>query len=683
MAQTTRQQTLATPVAAPRTISWARKAFGPDWAVALPFILPLILLLAGLIAIPFFDAIRLSFTTRQLTDATHWVGLQNYKDLLHDNFFKDAVKNTVVFTTYSEVFKVTAGLIAAMLLHNLKRGKSVLTGLVLLPWIVPTVVTALAWRSIYDPIFGGLNKALIYSHLGNVLMSLHLVDRLPASWLGQQDLAMPSVILVNVWKGIPFFTLNLLAGLKAIDNDLYEAASVDGANSWQKFINVTLPGLRYVILVTTLLSTIWTFNTFDVIYLLTGGGPGGSTRPFVVFAYEKAIQGLQFGPGAAVALIMVPILAVFIFFLARFMRRSEQQVQESGLDRFFSRYGKTLLYVGIALFVVMLYAMNSGMFIRAAAIFLVVLGLGLGFGYLSSYLTDLGEARSRAQGKVRTQTMKERPNILGRLPAWVALAILLFFVLAPFYWMIITAFKSELQVTSQQGNVFWPHPWTFGQFQKLTSEHPFWTWFRNSAIVAICTTLISVTFAALAGYALARLRFRGAQGLTGIVLLTYLVPSALLFIPLYQILSKLHLINTLGSLIITYPTFALPFATWLMMGYFRGIPEELENAAMIDGATRFQAFRRVTLPLATPALLAVALFTFTNSFNEFLLAFVFITKQGLQTLPVGLQSMIFGDIYPYGQLMAGALLMAIPVVVLYSYGQKFLVEGLTAGSVKG
>ena len=167
------------------------------------------------------------------------------------------------------------------------------------------------------------------------------------------------------------------------------------------------------------------------------------------------------------------------------------------------------------------------------------------------------------------------------------------------------------------------------------------------------------------------------------MLLTYLVPSALLFIPLYQILSKLHLINTLGSLIITYPTFALPFATWLLMGYFRGIPEELENAAMIDGATRFQAFRRITLPLATPALLAVALFTFTNSFNEFLLAFVFITKQSLQTLPVGLQSMIFGDIYPYGQLMAGALLMAIPVVIIYSYGQKFLVEGLTAGSVKG
>jgi multiple sugar transport system permease protein len=683
MAQTTRQRSIAAPVVAPRSISWMRRVFGPDWNVALPFVLPLIIILAGLIAIPFFDAIRLSFTTRQLTDATHWVGLQNYKDLLHDKFFKDAVKNTIVFTSYSELFKVTSGLIAAMLLHNLRRGRSILTGLVLLPWIIPTVVTALAWRSIFDPIFGGLNKALIYSHLGGVLQQLHLVDRIPAAWLGQADLAMPSVILVNVWKGIPFFTLNFLAGLKAIDNDLYEAAAVDGANSWQKFINVTLPGLRYVILVTTLLSTIWTFNSFDVIYLLTGGGPGGSTRPFVVFAYEKAIQGLQFGPGAAVALLMLPILAVFIFFLARYMRRADQQVKESALDRFFERYGKILLYVGIAIFAVMLLAINSGMFIRALAIFGVIVLLGLGFGYLSSWLADRGEARLRSEGKVRQYSQKERPNIFGRLPSWIALALVLFFVLAPFYWIVITAFKSELQVTTQQGNVFWPQPWTLSQFHKLTSEHPFWTWFRNSIIVATCATAISVTFAALAGYALARLRFRGAQALTGIVLLTYLVPGALLFIPLYQILSRLHVINTLFALIITYPTGFLPFAAWLMLGYFRSIPEELENAAMIDGATRFQAFRRVTLPLATPALLAVSLFTFTNSFNEFLFAFVFITKEQLKTLPVGLQGMIFGDIYPYGQLMAGAILMAVPVVILYSYGQKFLVEGLTAGSVKG
>lgn len=755
MAEITRQQTMAVPIGERRQISWTRRAFGPDWKVALPFILPLVILIAGLIAFPFFKAIQLSFTTRQLTNPENFVGLQNYRDLLNDKFFKDAIKNTVVFTSYSILFKVVAGIIAAMLLHNLKRGRAILTGLVLLPWIVPTVVTALAWRSIYDPLFGGLNTLLLATRLDGVLRALQLVERVPASWLGQADLAMPSVILVNVWKEIPFFTLNLLAGLKAIDNDLYEAASVDGANSWQKFTNVTLPGLRYVLLVTTLLSTIWTFNSFDVIYLLTGGGPGGSTRPYVVFAYEKAIQGLQFGPGAAVALSMVPVLGVFIFFLARYMRQSEQSVQQqttivladyaraalnaviffavalalslvitnqsfaytlrivgivvgaaflvrlgvgaltvalrsagvigtgTALSTFFTTYGvKIGVFTAAGLLAVTLFLMNSGMFIRAAVMLAVILFFGITFGRVTAWLADRGEARRRALGLRRAKSQKEAPNILGRLPAWAALAIVLLFVLGPFYWILITAFKSELQVTTQT-SVLWPNPWTFVQFQKLTGERPFWTWFRNSAVVAVFATVFSVTFAALAGYALARLRFRGAQALTGIVLLTYLVPGALLFIPLYQILSGLKLINTLGALIITYPTFALPFATWLMMGYFRGIPEELENAAMIDGATRFQAFRRVTLPLATPALLAVCLFTFTNAFNEFLFAFVFITKEQLKTLPVGLQSMIFGDIYPWGQLMAGAIIMAVPVVIIYSYGQKFLVEGLTSGSVKG
>jgi multiple sugar transport system permease protein len=142
-------------------------------------------------------------------------------------------------------------------------------------------------------------------------------------------------------------------------------------------------------------------------------------------------------------------------------------------------------------------------------------------------------------------------------------------------------------------------------------------------------------------------------------------------------------INSYWSLILTYPTFLMPFATWVMMGYFRSIPIELEEAAMIDGSTRLGAFRRITLPLATPGLLSVTLIAFTTAWNEFLFAFVFITSDKLKTLPVGLQLLVFGDIYPWGLLMAASLLMAIPVVVIYAYAQRFLVEGLTAGSVKG
>ncbi len=681
MAETIRQRTGFGPVAPPTLGARMRRWLGTDWAVAIPFVGPMVILILLLIAYPFLDAIRLSFTARQITNPTVFVGLQNYVDLLQDRFFKDAVKNTVLFTVYSEVFKISVGLIAALLLHNLKRGRTILTGLVLLPWIVPTVVTALAWRSIYDPLFGGLNYAIESLGLQGVFQTLQLAPRIPASWLGDRNLAMPSIILVNVWKGIPFFTINFLAGLKSIDNDLYEAASVDGATVWEKFINITLPGLRNVMMVAILLTTIWTFNSFDVIYLLTGGGPGGSTRTYIIFAYEKAIQGLQFGPGAAVPLLMMPFFAVLIFFVARNMTKNERVDEDSAIDRFFARFGRTLLYITLVASCIILFALDQSLFLHATAILAVILFFGYTFGRFAAGISQWSEDRRRASGKGRRST-KDHPNPLSRVPNWLAMGLLLFVVLGPFYWIMITAFKSELQVTTQT-NVGWPTPWTLEQFQKLLGTRPFGTWYANTIIVALVTTFVAVTLAALGGYGLARLNFKGRKLITNLVLLTYLLPGALLFIPLYQILNQLRLINDLKALMITYPTFALPFASWLLMGYFRNIPEELEHAALVDGANRFQAFFRITLPLATPALLAVALFTFTNAWNEFLFAFVFISREGLKTLPVGLQGMIFGDIYPWGQLMAASILMAVPVAIIYSYAQRFLVDGLTAGSVKG
>jgi multiple sugar transport system permease protein len=175
----------------------------------------------------------------------------------------------------------------------------------------------------------------------------------------------------------------------------------------------------------------------------------------------------------------------------------------------------------------------------------------------------------------------------------------------------------------------------------------------------------------------------GAGLLTSFLMITYLLPGTLLFIPLYQTLTDLHIINTYAALILTYPTFLLPFATWVMLGYFRSIPVELEEAAMIDGASRLYAFWKIVLPLAAPALLSVTLFGFTNAWNEFLFAFVFITSESLRTLPIGLQSMVVGDILPWGKLMAASLLTAIPVAVFYIFAQRYLVEGLTVGGVKG
>jgi multiple sugar transport system permease protein len=274
-------------------------------------------------------------------------------------------------------------------------------------------------------------------------------------------------------------------------------------------------------------------------------------------------------------------------------------------------------------------------------------------------------------------------RLVNGIGSSVALVALLGFVLAPLYWMTVTAFKSDTQIVMRT-NELWPTPWSTEQFTtNLFSGRAFGTWYVNTVLVATASTVIALICAALAGYALARLKFRGSESFTVTILLTYVMPGALLFIPLYQMMSGIQLNDSLWSLVITYPTFTLPFATWLLVGYFKSIPADLEESALVDGCTRFGAFVRIVLPLAKPGLLAVALFTLTNAWNEFLFAFVFITRDEYKTLPVGMQSMIFGDVVPQGQLAAASLLISVPVVLMYAFGQRFLTEGLTAGAVKG
>jgi multiple sugar transport system permease protein len=274
-------------------------------------------------------------------------------------------------------------------------------------------------------------------------------------------------------------------------------------------------------------------------------------------------------------------------------------------------------------------------------------------------------------------------RLVNGIGSSVALVALLGFVLAPLYWMTVTAFKSDTQIVMRT-NELWPTPWSTEQFTtNLFSGRAFGTWYVNTVLVATASTVIALICAALAGYALARLKFRGSESFTVTILLTYVMPGALLFIPLYQMMSGIQLNDSLWSLVITYPTFTLPFATWLLVGYFKSIPADLEESALVDGCTRFGAFVRIVLPLAKPGLLAVALFTLTNAWNEFLFAFVFITRDEYKTLPVGMQSMIFGDVVPQGQLAAASLLISVPVVLMYAFGQRFLIEGLTAGAVKG
>jgi multiple sugar transport system permease protein len=275
-----------------------------------------------------------------------------------------------------------------------------------------------------------------------------------------------------------------------------------------------------------------------------------------------------------------------------------------------------------------------------------------------------------------------RSGGVERVAAYAVLTTLALLVLFPFYWMTITSFKSEEQMRSVV-SMFWPKPIVTENYHQLLSKTDFAAWYGNSVFVAVSSTLVATSVGTIGAYALARLRFLGRGFMASATLITYLVPPSILFIPLYAQMRNLGLANSLAGLIAAYPSFTVPFVTWLLMGYFESIPEELEEAAMIDGATRFGAFYRIVLPLSAPGVLAAGLYAFTQAWNEFLYALVFITDGRLRTLPVGLASFITGDVYGWGYLMAGAVLTTLPVIAAYIYLQKYMVEGLTAGGVKG
>lgn len=266
----------------------------------------------------------------------------------------------------------------------------------------------------------------------------------------------------------------------------------------------------------------------------------------------------------------------------------------------------------------------------------------------------------------------------------VGLAFFLVFTLFPFYWMVVSSFKATSELYSLKSNPFLIHHFTLSHYIFLFTQADLLRWTLNSVIVAFVSCGGSLLVSILAGYSLARLRYRGAATIGWGIFVTYLVPPTLLFIPMTVIMSGLGLINSLWSLILSYPTFLIPFSTWLLMGYFRGIPYELEEAALVDGCTRLEAMLRIAVPLAVPGVISAGVFAFTLSWNEYLYALTFISSTGLKTLPYGVPSeLIKEDTFFWGSVMGAALLASVPVAALYSVFASRIASGITAGAVKG
>ena len=293
-----------------------RRARRRDTGTALLFLLPLFVLVVALIVYPFYRAIWLSFTDKLVGYPERFVGLKNYVYLIHDDTFRQVIRNSLVFTVGSVALKVLTGVAMALVLDGVWRWRNVFRGLLLLPWITSTVIIALTWRWMFDAFPG---RGLFNS----VLLDAGLLSR-PIAFMATPEGAMLAVIVANWWRGFPFFGVSYLAGMQSIPGELYEAASVDGASAWRRFWHVTLPGLKHIVIITILLSFIWTINDFNIVYVMTRGGPGTATQVFATYSYDVAFNQLRWGRGVTISIFLVPLLVAGIVLISRYLLREKE-----------------------------------------------------------------------------------------------------------------------------------------------------------------------------------------------------------------------------------------------------------------------------------------------------------------------------------------------------------------------
>jgi multiple sugar transport system permease protein len=293
--------------------------------------------------------------------------------------------------------------------------------------------------------------------------------------------------------------------------------------------------------------------------------------------------------------------------------------------------------------------------------------------------TSVPRVSARAQGSL------QRSRRWALILSYVFLVIFAIFFLIPPYYMIVTSLKSNAEVAHLTSN-----PWlltqgfTFEHFRTLVKETDFLIYFKNTAIVTVCVVVITMVVSVLAAFSLGRMKFWGSGILATGIFLTYLVPDSLLFIPLFQVVRGLGLLNSYWGMVLVYPTLTVPFCTWIMIGYFSSIPKELDEAAMIDGANHMQMLTRIFIPVAMPGIIAATIFAFTVSWAAFVYPMAFLYSSDQLVLTVGtVTSLIRADVYQWGMLMAGALLAAAPPLVIYAFLMDYYIAGLTAGATKG
>ena len=626
-----------------RALSSGRTPAFAYWAVA-----PTLALVAAVVGAPLVYSFYLSLNrTNPITKKWIFVGLGNYATILASSEFWAAFGRTVYFAAFSLVGTTLLGMAMALVLNMRFPGRGLLRSVVLVPWAMAPVSVGVLWSFIYAGNYGALTGLMNDLGLG----------RFALPWLGDGFRALNLVALTHVWSQAPLTALMLLAGLQSMPSSLHKAAMLDGAGPVARFFAITLPWLKPNLLFISIIATINSLMAFDILWIITRGGPGVATTVFSWLGYVTSFQFLRFGEGAAILYCLTAAsfsLAIIYFALLK-PRNGRSPAPDPTLS-------------------------------------------------LDAALGDRADSAARpclsmaALPPVKARVSLPRPaaTALSRSGLFLIAAVLLLWSALPVLALFLMSFTPASDLIRTPPSLV-PSGATFQNFQTVLMPRvgsQFSTSVQaervplallNSFVVGAVVAVICVALGTFAGYAFARnakRRFFGAS--LWALLLTRMTPPLTLVLPFFIAYRSLGLIDTRMGLIIAYCSFLAPLSAWMMKSYFEGVPTSLDRAALIDGCSRLKMMWAVLIPVVRPGIVAAAIFCFLAAWNEFLFALILTSTPKAQTIPVVISGFLSqAQFYEYGPMFAASVLSILPPVLVAFFFQRYLVQGALSGAVKG
>ncbi|MGH6861494.1 MAG: ABC transporter permease subunit [Phyllobacterium sp.] len=598
---------------------------------------PTLILMILIVGLPLVYSLYLSFnSTNPITKRWIFVGFGNYEKVFQNRDFWYALGRTLYFSALAVVGTTVFGTLIALVLNRPLAGRGFLRSIVLVPWAMAPVSIGVLWSFVYAGNFGLLNGLLNDIGLGSW----------SRAWFGDGFLALNLVALTQVWNQAPLTTLMLLSSLQSMPANLHRAAILDGAGPVKRFFSITLPWLKSTLLFSMIISTINAFMAFDIIWIMTRGGPGSATTTLSWLGYMQSFQFLKFGEGAAILYVLTILSLAFAIVYFVFLSPRKTRSAPAGPA---------------------VMGPETASRLRPAMAILPA--------FKPRKL--LGPTASRLAAKALLALAVAAIFLWSFLPV----AALIFISLSPATDLIRTPpslIPSTLTFDNYRA-VLMAEGTTSVQAARVPLS------LLNSFLVGITVSVVNVALGTLAGYGFARYSYHRLFSTSlWALLLTRMVPALTLVLPFFVIFRSLGLIDTHVGLVIAYSTILMPLAAWMMKTSFENVPISLERAAQIDGCSHWTVFRKVLVPVVRPGIIAALIFCFLVSWNEFLFAMILTSTPKTQTIPVVIAGFLNqARFYEYGPLFAASVLAILPPVTVAFFFQRYLVQGALSGAVKG